>query len=89
MKGPSGSPYDFIPKIAGFGSFSRVRDKTETSGAKGLDYICNQRYSKLFSVTSPVYQLLTVLLLRCSRVYLAHGHHDHHVVRHLLLWGRP
>lgn len=47
MKGPSGSPYDFVAKIADFGLYSRVRTaRAKASGAMGLDQSGNQRCSK-------------------------------------------
>ena len=47
MKGPSSSPYDFVPKIADFGLYSRVRTaKAKASGPVGLDQSGSQRYSK-------------------------------------------
>ncbi|KAM7212204.1 hypothetical protein V8F06_012416 [Rhypophila decipiens] len=46
MKGPSGSPYDFVPKLADFGLYSRVRTaKRPASGGVGLDQSGSQRYS--------------------------------------------
>lgn len=46
MKGPSGSPYDFTPKIADFGLYSRVRTaRARASGSMGLDNNGNQRFS--------------------------------------------
>ncbi|KAK3904039.1 hypothetical protein C8A05DRAFT_42815 [Staphylotrichum tortipilum] len=43
-KGPSGSPYEFTPKIADFGLYSRVKTATGGSGV-GLDHYGNQRFS--------------------------------------------
>ncbi|KAI1460311.1 hypothetical protein F4805DRAFT_389944 [Annulohypoxylon moriforme] len=46
FKGPSGSPYDFVPKIADFGLFTRVRgSKASSIDAMGRDRIGNQFYS--------------------------------------------
>ncbi|KAK0714741.1 hypothetical protein B0H67DRAFT_490888 [Lasiosphaeris hirsuta] len=45
MKGPSGSLYDFTPKIADFGLYSRVRTARRASGSMGLDRYGNQRFS--------------------------------------------
>jgi hypothetical protein len=46
MKGPSGSPYDFTPKLADFGLYSRVRTaKVRSGGPMGLDHYGNQRFS--------------------------------------------
>ncbi|KAI1208377.1 uncharacterized protein F4807DRAFT_149828 [Annulohypoxylon truncatum] len=46
FKGSSGSPYDFVPKIADFGLFTRVRgSKTNSIDAMGRDRIGNQFYS--------------------------------------------
>jgi hypothetical protein len=48
MKGLSGSPYDFTPKVADFGLYSRVRTAKARSGGSnaGLDHYGNQRFSK-------------------------------------------
>ncbi|KAI0889237.1 uncharacterized protein GGS22DRAFT_177782 [Annulohypoxylon maeteangense] len=46
FKGNSGSPYDFVPKIADFGLFTRVRrSKINSFDAMGRDRIGNQFYS--------------------------------------------
>ncbi|KAI1450544.1 hypothetical protein F5Y02DRAFT_413265 [Annulohypoxylon stygium] len=46
FKGSSGSPYDFIPKIADFGLFTRVKgSKTNSLDAMGRDRVGNQFYS--------------------------------------------
>jgi serine/threonine protein kinase len=53
MKGPSGSRYDFTPKIADFGLYSRVRTaKARASGSMGLDHYGNQRFSKASNRTA-------------------------------------
>ncbi|KAI0020697.1 hypothetical protein F4780DRAFT_779370 [Xylariomycetidae sp. FL0641] len=45
-QGESDSPYDFVPKVADFGLFSRIRDsRTSSSQAMGLDNQGNQVYS--------------------------------------------
>ena len=46
MKGPSGSPFDFIPKIADFGLFDNVRQAPSSSDSLGKDYHGNPRFSK-------------------------------------------
>lgn len=55
MKGNSGSPYDFTPKIADFGLFSRVRSKrkgkSSSSESIGFDNIGNQRFSESHCIT--------------------------------------
>ncbi len=45
MKGPSGSPYDFTPKMADFGLYSRVRTVKGGSG-RGLDPHGNAQFSE-------------------------------------------
>ncbi|XDG09270.1 hypothetical protein ABKA04_008885 [Annulohypoxylon sp. FPYF3050] len=46
FKGSSGSPYDFVPKIADFGLFTRVKgSKTNSLDAMGRDRVGNQFYS--------------------------------------------
>ena len=68
MKGPSGSPYDFEPKIVDFGLYSRVGTaKANASGEMGLDHSGTQRYSKPHCVTSHILaatQLTNILLLK-------------------------
>jgi serine/threonine protein kinase len=47
MGGPSGSPYDFTPKIVDFGLYSRVRTMKAMAGeSMGPDMRGNQRFSK-------------------------------------------
>jgi len=47
MKGASGSPYDFSPKICDFGLYSCVRTvNSRGSGSEDLDHYGNQRFSE-------------------------------------------
>ncbi|KAI1416916.1 kinase-like domain-containing protein [Hypoxylon sp. FL1857] len=46
FRGPSGSRFDFVPKIADFGLFTHVRESNANSSeAMGLDKVGNQLYS--------------------------------------------
>ncbi|KAK0652661.1 hypothetical protein B0T16DRAFT_427050 [Cercophora newfieldiana] len=55
MKGPSGSRYDFTPKIADFGLYSRVRTaKARASGSIGLDNYGNQRFTQRHKGTNMI-----------------------------------
>lgn len=60
MKGASGSPYDFTPKIADFGLYSHARaTNMHTSGSVGLDQYGNQRFSESRATTVPCLSHLT------------------------------
>jgi len=96
MKGPSGSPYDFTPKIADFGLYSRVRTaRARASGSMGLDNYGNQRYSKLSVNHHRFSHLILTIYFRLARVLppynpTSHGNeHDHYVCRHLFHGSRP
>ncbi len=76
MKGRSGSPYDFEPKIADFGLYSRVRTakaKSSMSGSMGLDHYGNQLFSTLPQLPLNFRATLTVLFCRLARMLSPHG----------------
>ncbi|KAK3290430.1 uncharacterized protein B0H64DRAFT_427698 [Chaetomium fimeti] len=63
MKGPSGSPYDFTPKVADFGLYSRVRTaKARSGGPMGLDHYGNQRFrTNMITTKADIFSMGAVL----------------------------
>jgi len=96
VRGTSGSPYDFTPKIADFGLYSPVRTaKARASGSMGLDRYGSQRYSETSQTSKLAAPLRSDKVSRLARVLSLHdpapqwNQHDLYFRRYLLDGCRP